>query len=77
MGYIKICPLTAFPLLPHPPRVSPSRAPVRFSPTISKCLLRRLGMIRNDSEVQNTNVLHSRVSQLDNASTITYIISDK
>ena len=26
MGYIKICPLTAFPQLPHPSRVSLARA---------------------------------------------------
>ena len=55
----------------------PRARPFFLSPTTSKRLLRRLGKIRNDFEVQNTNVLHSRVSQLDNPSTITYIISDK
>ena len=73
MGYIKICPLTAFPQLPHPSRVSLARARSFFAHYFQVPATQA----RNDSEVQNTNVLHSRVSQLDNASTITYIISDK
>ena len=62
---------------PPPLACLPRARPFFLSPTTSKRLLRRLGMISNDSEVQNTNVFRPRVSRLVNQSTITWIISDK